>query len=68
MGLLEQRRSVVFAGEHHMITLFEPSLDTAIASISCWRCNYSDHGEGYALARWYDMAHSTWLLTVRNPV
>lgn len=54
MGLLEQRRPVVFAGENHMITLFEPNLDTAIASISCWRCNYSDHGEGYTLALWYD--------------
>ena len=54
MGLLEQRRPVVFAGENHMITLFGPSLDTAIASISCWRCNHSDDGEGYTLALWHD--------------
>lgn len=56
MGLLEQKRPVVFAGENHMITLFGPSPETAVASISCWRCTYSEHGEGFALALWCDPA------------
>ena len=54
MGLLERRQPVVFAGENHMITLFGPGTDRAIASISCWRCTYSAQGEGFTLAMWCD--------------
>jgi hypothetical protein len=54
MGLLEKKRSVVFAGENHLITLYSPGSDEAIAGISCWRCTYSEHGEGFVLALWCD--------------
>jgi hypothetical protein len=37
-----------------MITLYGPGLETPVASISCWRCTYSAHGEGFTLAVWCD--------------
>lgn len=54
MGLLAQKRPVIFAGENHMITLFAPQSDRAIAAVSCWRCTYSEQGEGYVLFVWSD--------------
>lgn len=56
MGLLERKKPVLFAGENHMITLYGPSLESAVASISCWRCNSSAYGEGFTLALWCDPA------------
>jgi hypothetical protein len=42
-----RNENVVFAGENHMITLFA---DEAISvSMSCWRCTFSDAGEGTVL-------------------
>jgi hypothetical protein len=49
MPLLEHKQPVVFAGENHLITLFRPGGDQVVAAISCWRCTYSEHGEGYVL-------------------
>lgn len=56
MGLLERKRPVAFAGETPMITLYRPGTEEAIAGVSCWRCTYSAHGEGFALALWCDPA------------
>jgi hypothetical protein len=52
MGLLETKRPVIFAGENHLITLYRPGTDEAVAGASCWRCTYSEHGEGFVLAMW----------------
>ena len=52
MGTVERKRPIVFAGENHMLTLYKPGSEEAIAGISCWRCTYSAHGEGFALALW----------------
>jgi hypothetical protein len=54
MGLLTKKRPVIFAGENHLITLYRPGSDAAVAGISCWRCAYSEHGEGFVLALWCD--------------
>jgi hypothetical protein len=54
MGLLEKKRPVIFAGENHLITLYRPESDQAVAGVSCWRCTYSEHGEGLVLALWCD--------------
>jgi hypothetical protein len=54
MGLLEKKRPVVFAGENHLITLYRPGSDEPVAGVSCWRCAYSVHGEGFVLALWCD--------------
>jgi len=54
MEKFERKRPVVFAGENHMITLYRPGDEEAIAGISCWRCTYSAHGEGFAVALWCD--------------
>lgn len=59
--LIDRKQPVLFAGENHMITLFRPhsnSEDLAI-SISCWRCTYSEHGEGWVLVVRNDAAAST---------
>ena len=56
MGLLERKRPVEFAGENHMITLYRPGTEEAVAGISCWRCTYSAEGEAFALALWCDPA------------
>jgi hypothetical protein len=57
--LIDKKQPVLFAGENHMITLFRPdSADLAI-SISCWRCTYSEHGEGWALVVRNDASAST---------
>jgi hypothetical protein len=56
MGLLAKKRPVVFAGENHLITLYRPGSDEAVAGVSCWRCTYSEHGEGFVLAMWCDPA------------
>jgi hypothetical protein len=54
MGLLESKRPVIFAGENHLITLYQAGSDAAVAGVSCWRCTYSEHGEGFVLALWCD--------------
>ena len=54
MGLLERKRPVAFAGENPMITLYRPGTEEAIAGVSAWRCTYSAHGAGFALALWCD--------------
>ena len=56
MSLLEQKRPVVFAGENHLITLYRTGSDEPVAGVSCWRCSYSEHGEGFVLALWCDPA------------
>jgi len=56
MGLLEKKRPVMFAGENHLITLYRPRSNKPVAGISCWRCTYSEHGEGFVLALWCDPA------------
>ncbi len=57
--LIARRQPVIFAGENHMITLYRPGGDDLIAvSVSCWRCTYSEHGEGWALVVWNDVAAS----------
>lgn len=40
---------VLFAGENHMITLFAHDGDAIAISASCWRCTFSEHGEGWVL-------------------
>ncbi|MCB9421712.1 MAG: hypothetical protein H6667_18070 [Ardenticatenaceae bacterium] len=35
-----------------MLTLYQPGTEEAVAGISCWRCTYSVHGEGFALVLW----------------
>ncbi|MFO7171175.1 MAG: hypothetical protein DIU80_024360 [Chloroflexota bacterium] len=54
MGPLEKKRPVIFAGENHLITLYRPGGNEAVAGASCWRCTYSAHGEGFVLAMWCD--------------
>jgi hypothetical protein len=45
--MMDRKPNVVFAGENHMITLF---VEGALAvSMSCWRCAFSDAGEGTVL-------------------
>jgi hypothetical protein len=56
MSPLETKRPVVFAGENHLITLYQPGAEDAVAGISCWRCTYSAHGEGFVLALWCNPA------------
>lgn len=56
MSLLDQKRPVIFAGENHLITLYAPGGAEPIARISCWRCTYSAHGEGFVMAMWCDPA------------
>lgn len=56
MSLLEKKRPVIFAGENHLITLYRPGGEDAVAGVSCWRCTYSAHGEGFVLALWCDPA------------
>jgi hypothetical protein len=41
--------AVLFAGENHMITLFAPGGEDTAVSASCWRCAFSEHGEGWVL-------------------
>lgn len=45
--MMDRKPDVVFAGENHMITLFVEG-ELAV-SMSCWRCAFSDAGEGTAL-------------------
>lgn len=52
MAKLDRKRPIVFAGENHMIALYKPGTEKAIAGISCWRCTYSAHGEGFAVVLW----------------
>jgi hypothetical protein len=56
MPLLEKKRPVLFAGENHLITLYRPGTDDPVVGVSCWRCTYSEHGEGFVLAIWCDGA------------
>jgi hypothetical protein len=42
-----RKPDVLFAGENHMITLFVE--DELAVSMSCWRCTFSDAGEGTVL-------------------
>jgi hypothetical protein len=56
MSLLDTKRPVLFAGENHLITLYRPGADETVAGVSCWRCTYSEHGEGFVLALWCDPA------------
>jgi hypothetical protein len=49
MTLRERKQPVVFAGENHLITLYRPGTTHVAAAVSCWRCTYSAHGEGYVL-------------------
>jgi hypothetical protein len=45
--MTDRKPDVLFAGENHMITLF---VEGALAvSMSCWRCTFSDAGEGTVL-------------------
>jgi hypothetical protein len=57
--LIDRKQPVWFAGENHMITLFHPNSEDLAISISCWRCTYSEHGEGWALVVQNDAAAST---------
>jgi hypothetical protein len=52
--LVDKKHPVLFAGENHMITLFRPGSDAIAISLSCWRCTYSEHGEGWVLVVWND--------------
>lgn len=45
--MTDRKPDVLFAGENHMITLFVE--DALAVSMSCWRCTFSDAGEGTAL-------------------
>ena len=45
--MIDRKENVVFAGENHMITLFHG--DALAVSMSCWRCTFSDAGEGTVL-------------------
>lgn len=45
--MTDRKDNVVFAGENHMITLFHG--DVLAVSMSCWRCAFSDAGEGTVL-------------------
>jgi hypothetical protein len=56
MPLLDKKRPVLFAGENHLITLYRPGTDDPVAGVSCWRCTYSEYGEGFVLAIWCDAA------------
>jgi hypothetical protein len=47
--LLKKKQSVLFAGENHLINLYYPGTDKRLISTSCWRCTYSEHGEGFVL-------------------
>lgn len=58
MTLLASKYPVIFAGENHMITLHLAGTQTPILSASCWRCTYSEHGEGFVLLIWHDPAQS----------
>lgn len=49
MPLLNKKRPVIFAGENHLITLYRPTSDEPLVWTSCWRCTYSEHGEGAVL-------------------
>jgi len=56
MEKLERKQPVVFAGENHMITLYRSDHEESIAGISCWRCTYSEYGNGFTIALWCDPA------------
>lgn len=45
--MTDRKEEVIFAGENHMITLFRG--DAFAVSMSCWRCTFSDAGEGTVL-------------------
>lgn len=45
--MTDRNPDVIFAGENHMITLFRE--DKLAVSMSCWRCTFSDAGEGTVL-------------------
>ncbi|HMO59888.1 MAG TPA: hypothetical protein PKC19_21250, partial [Roseiflexaceae bacterium] len=59
--MLDRKQPVIFAGENHMITLFEPGQAEPIAAASVWRCSYSAQGEGFVLCLWHtpDQSGST---------
>lgn len=56
--MTDRKDDVVFAGENHMITLFRAGSDNIAVSMSCWRCTFSDAGEGTALVVRNDAALS----------
>lgn len=54
--MTDRKENVLFAGENHMITLFA---DEAMSvSMSCWRCTFSDAGEGTVLVARNEAARS----------
>jgi len=59
MTLLATQKPVIFAGENHMITLYQPGTQTATISASCWRCTYSKQGEGFVLFVWHNPVASS---------
>jgi hypothetical protein len=56
--LIDRKQPVIFAGENHMITLFRPGSVQIAVSVSCWRCTYSEHGEGWVLVVFNDPSAS----------
>jgi hypothetical protein len=56
--LIGRKQPVIFAGENHMITLFRPGSERIAISVSCWRCTYSEHGEGWVLVVFNDPSAS----------
>jgi hypothetical protein len=56
--LIDRKEPVIFAGENHMVSLFQPGSDALAISVSCWRCTYSEHGAGNAWVIWNDPAAS----------
>ena len=49
MTLLKKKKPVLFAGENHLISLFHPDSDNVLLQSSCWKCSYSEYGEGFVL-------------------
>jgi hypothetical protein len=57
--LVKKKQPVLFAGENHLITLYQPGSNKHLIRASCWRCTYSEEGIGTVLCLALDHDYAT---------